>query len=261
MQQQLIASYIEGFLQRETMGPESAEELVGNLAQDVRRTAGRSRTDARSHHCSGARRRSARAACYRSRPPVARYAEVLGHELGMSEQELSDLVFAGLVHDVGKLVMPERLLMKQGPLTEDEYYIVKMHSVVSSEIVECVPKSANIAEIVRHHHERYDGSGYPDGLRGEQIPLASRVLAVADAYATMVEERPFASARSIEEAAHEIERGSGTQFDPYPGEIAIALCARRTGSNKFLEKRAVSDQLSVFSHEPGAQRPPLTTEY
>ncbi len=221
VQHQLIASYIEGFLQRETMGPESAEELVVTLRkmcaglQDdpepmreaiivLARAAEARELQATGHGHS-----------------VARYAEVLGHELGMSEQELSDLVFAGLVHDVGKLVMPERLLMKQGPLTEDEYYIVKMHSVVSSEIVECVPKSANIAEIVRHHHERYDGSGYPDGLRGEQIPLAARVLGLADAYATMVEDRPFASARSIEEAAREIERGSGTQFDPILARLLL----------------------------------------
>ncbi len=214
VQRQLISSYIEGFLQRETMGPESAEELVATLRkmcaglQDdpepmreaiivLSRAA-----EAREMHASG------------HGHSVARYAEVLGHELGMSEQELADLVFAGLVHDVGKLVMPERVLMKQGPLSEDEYYIVKMHAVVSAEIVECVPKSQNIADIVRHHHERYDGSGYPDGLRGEQIPLAARVLAISDAYATMVEERPFARARTTEQAAAEIERGSGTQFDP-----------------------------------------------
>ena len=116
----------------------------------------------------------------------------------MSEQELADLVFAGLVHDVGKLVMPERLLMKQGPLSEDEYYIVKMHSVVSAEIVECVPKSQNIADIVRHHHERYDGSGYPDGFRGEQIPLAARVLALCRCLRDHGRGAPVCPARTTE---------------------------------------------------------------
>ncbi|HLH05965.1 MAG TPA: diguanylate cyclase [Terriglobales bacterium] len=221
VQRQLIASYIEGFLKRETMGPESADELVATLRkmcaglQDdpepmreaiivLARAAEARELQATGHGHS-----------------VARYAEIIGQELGLSEQELADLMFAALVHDVGKLVMPERLLVKQGPLSEDEYYIIKMHAALSSEIVECVPKSGKVAEIVRHHHERYDGSGYPDGLHGEQIPLGARVLAVADAYASMIGDRPFSSGRTIEEAASEIERGSGTQFDPILARLLL----------------------------------------
>jgi HD-GYP domain-containing protein (c-di-GMP phosphodiesterase class II) len=145
---------------------------------------------------------------------VARYAEVMAGELGLSEPEIDDVTFAAVVHDVGKLVIPERLLLKPAALTEDEFSIVRMHSVLSAEIIACVPGSERIQEIVRHHHEWFDGSGYPDGLRGEQIPLASRILNVADAYASMLRDRPFALGKNAIDAAKELERNSGTQFDP-----------------------------------------------
>jgi HD-GYP domain-containing protein (c-di-GMP phosphodiesterase class II) len=214
VQRQLIASYIEGFLQRENMGPEAGEELVATLKkmctglQDdpepmkeaivvLARAA-----EAREGHNAG------------HGSAVAKYAELIARELGLPAEEITEVVFAAHVHDVGKLVIPERLLLKPSSLTDDEYHIVKMHSVLSAEMIACVPGSHSTQEIVRHHHERYDGKGYPDGLSGDEIPLASRILAVADAYASMIRDRAYAFGKSVTEATEDLERNSGTQFDP-----------------------------------------------
>lgn len=213
VRRQLIASYIEGFLQREHAGPESTDELIATVRKlcaglqddpDQMREAVSLLTraaEAREVHAAG------------HGHEVSRYAQAIGRQLRLSESELADLAFAGLVHDVGKLVIPEKTLCKPGPLTREEYYLLKMHASVSGEIVACIPGTNGIESIVRHHHERVDGSGYPDGLRGEEIPLAARILAVADAFASMTRERPFASPRSFEEAAAELQRNAGTQFD------------------------------------------------
>ncbi len=214
VQRQVIASYIEGFLQRENMGPEAGEELVATLKkmcaglQDdpepmkeaiiVLARAAESREGYNTGHGQA----------------VAKYADTIARELGMSAQEIADVIFAAMVHDVGKLVLPERLLTKPGPLTEEEFYVVRMHPVISAEIVACVPESHQIVEVVRHHHERYDGGGYPSKLRGDQIPLASRILSVADAYSSMIRDRSYAAGKTIAEAAEELERYSGIQFDP-----------------------------------------------
>ncbi|HET9697576.1 MAG TPA: diguanylate cyclase [Terriglobales bacterium] len=214
VQRQLVASYIEGFLQRENMGPEAGEELVTTLKkmcaglQDdpepmkeaiivLSRAA-----EAHEGHNAG------------HGTSVARYAEAMARELGVSSEDIADIVFAAQIHDVGKLIIPERLLGKPSSLTEDEYHIIKMHPVLSAEIVACVPGSERVQEIVRHHHERYDGRGYPDGLRAAEIPLASRILNVADAYTSMVTHRPFAEGKTVSEAVEELELHSGRQFDP-----------------------------------------------
>ena len=214
VQRQLIASYIEGFLQRENMGPEAGEELVMTLKkmceglQDdpgpmkeaivVLSRAAETREGHNVGHGSA----------------VAKYSEAIARELGLDAEEIIDITFAAMVHDVGKLVIPERLLLKPSQLTEDEHYIMRMHPTLSAEIVACIPGGDHLQEIVRHHHERYDGGGYPDGLRGERIPLASRILNVADAYASMIRDRAYAAGRTVAEAAEELERNSGTQFDP-----------------------------------------------
>ena len=124
------------------------------------------------------------------------------------------MTFCGVVHDVGKLVIPERMLSKPGHLTDDENYVVRMHAALSADILSSVPNSSKLQEIVRHHHEWYDGTGYPDGLKGEEIPLGARILMVADAYATMIRDLPYSPAKTMQEAAEELERGAGTQFDP-----------------------------------------------
>jgi HD-GYP domain-containing protein (c-di-GMP phosphodiesterase class II) len=147
----------------------------------------------------------------------------------MSEDELQDVTYAARVHDLGKLILPEKILCKPGPLTEDEFYLVKMHPLVGAEIASCIPDSERLQEIIKHHHERFDGAGYPDGLRGEQIPLGSRMLAVVDGYLTMMTDRPFAPRLSQAEAMAELERCSGTQFD---GMLVRLYLAQVRGKQK-----------------------------
>ena len=133
--------------------------------------------------------------------------------MGMPPDELADLVFAASVHDVGKIAVPEHILNKPGPLTEDEYRVVKTHVEVSGQILSVIPNGERLRLTVAHHHERFDGAGYPAGLRGEQIPLGARILGVAEAYVNMTVDRPYAATRSSEEALAEMERLSGSQFD------------------------------------------------
>jgi two-component system, cell cycle response regulator len=214
VQRQLIASYIEGFLQRETMGPEAGEELVATLQKmcaglqddpEPMKEAIIVLTRAAEAH-EGYNLGHSQA--------VTRYAEFIAREMGLDEHAIKDVVFAAQVHDVGKLVIPERVLSKPANLTDEELGVIRMHPVLSADIIACVPGSQYIQEVVRHHHERYDGSGYPDGLHGEEIPLASRILSIADAYASMVRDRPYADGKTNSEAAAELERNAGTQFDP-----------------------------------------------
>ena len=144
---------------------------------------------------------------------VARYAEVIARALGLSSEETAELVYAARVHDVGKIFVSERVLNKPGPLTDDEFQQVKMHAHVGAEIVGTIPHSDMMREAIEHHHQRFDGSGYPDGLRGEEIPLWARIIGLTDAYANMVTEQSFAAARTPEQALDELSKMSGTRFD------------------------------------------------
>src|SRR5438132_871558 len=128
-------------------------------------------------------------------------------------EDVADLVYAARVHDVGKIFVPERTLNKSGPLTDDEFYILKMHSRVGGEILATIPGSENIQKAVEHHHEAFDGAGYPARLRGEEIPLWARIIAIADAYVNMTTDRSFATAKTSEQALNELEKLSGTRYD------------------------------------------------
>jgi diguanylate cyclase (GGDEF)-like protein len=211
-QRQMVTAYVEGYLQREHAGPGSVDELVNTIRKmcgtvqsrqalmDVVLTLSRA-SESRELQGEG------------HGETVAQYLEPLACSLGMAPEDVDELTYAARVHDVGKLVVSENILGKPGPLTQDEYHIVKMHPAVGAEIVACIPESEALQEIVRHHHEWLSGGGYPDGLRGEDISLAARVLHVVDAYVNMTTDRPFAPARTAHEAMAELERNSGTQFD------------------------------------------------
>ena len=148
---------------------------------------------------------------------VARYTEVIARALGLSSEDTADLVYAARVHDVGKIFVSERILNKPGPLGEDEFQQVKMHAHVGAEIVGTIPHCPMMREAIEHHHQRFDGTGYPDGLRGEQIPLWARIIALTDAYANMVTEqsvrrRPHAGTGArgtIEDERHALRRHAG----------------------------------------------------
>jgi len=137
---------------------------------------------------------------------MVQYAVQLGHSLGFEEQELEELQIACLLHDVGKVAVPHGILMKPGPLNEDELEIVKRHPITGENICAPVKLLRSILPLIRHHHERVDGSGYPDGLCGEHIPMRARVLQIADIYDALITERPYRVALSSREALEILDR-------------------------------------------------------
>ena len=217
LQRQQISAFIEGFLQREHNGPEHLDELLTTLKKLCIREDGEE--DFNTQVLREAIEALARAAELRELNGtghgelVSRYAQLIARALGFSPEDLDDLVYAARIHDAGKIFVPNRILNKSGPLTEDEFYMVKLHAHVGAEIVATIPGSEKLRDAVEHHHEAFDGSGYPDKLRGEQIPLWGRILAIADAYVNMTTERSFAGAKSSEQALAELEQLSGIRYD------------------------------------------------
>src|SRR5271165_2105773 len=217
-QRQQISAYIEGFLQRERTGPEQLEELTSTLHK-LCGGEHEQEEDCNVPLLKEAIESLSRAAESRELQTaghgdlVARYTEVIARGLGLSPEETADLVYAARVHDVGKIFVSEHVLNKPGPLGEDEFLQVRMHAHVGAEIVGIIPHGQRMREAIEHHHQRFDGSGYPDGLRGEEIPLWARIIGLTDAYANMVTEQSFASARTPEQALDELSKMSGTRFD------------------------------------------------
>lgn len=153
---------------------------------------------------------------------VADYARAIGYRLGMRD-ELQMLEQAGLLHDIGKVGVPDHVLLKPTNLTDEEYETVKRHAADGASIVGTVPSLAGVVDVIRHHHERWDGAGYPDALAGDVIPLASRILAVADAFDAMTTDRPYRAALDISLARAALLEGRGTQFDPAACDALVAL--------------------------------------
>lgn len=147
----------------------------------------------------------------------------IGRTLGLEERELRVLARAAELHDLGKLAIPDGILSKPGPLDEQEWEFVRQHPLVGERILRGSPALQEVASIVRSTHEHWDGSGYPDGLAGEQIPLAARIVGACDAFAAMASRRPYRTALAPEAALAELERRAGTQFDPTVVRILAAL--------------------------------------
>jgi HD-GYP domain-containing protein (c-di-GMP phosphodiesterase class II) len=145
---------------------------------------------------------------------VAAYGMELARACGLRIEDSPQIEFGFLLHDVGKVAVPDAILFKSSSLTEEEYTLVRRHPVIGTEILRDVDFLGEGKLVVRHHHERWDGQGYPDGLRGEAIPLAARVFAVADALDALTTDRPYRPASSFVVARKEVCRSSGTQFDP-----------------------------------------------
>jgi len=135
-------------------------------------------------------------------------------ELGLRDEDITAAHFASLLHDIGKLVVPDEILRKPGRLTEDEAERMHRHPVDGANMLTQVPSLSRALPGVLHHHEHFDGSGYPDGLAGEDIPIIARILLVPDAFDTMTTDRPYRPRISADAAISELERHSGTQFDP-----------------------------------------------
>jgi len=163
--------------------------------------------------------------------------------MGVPELEQTTIRIGGYLHDVGKIAIADRILLKPGPLTAEEYDEMKRHTVIGDAIVSTHEAMIGIAQIVRHHHERYDGRGYPDGLAGDAVPLGARIIAVADALSAMTNDRPYRKAIPLEPAWEEILRHSGSQFDPEIVEIFGTMVEHdllpRGGMVAFSEGRPV----------------------
>ncbi len=154
---------------------------------------------------------------------VSQYCELIAKAMGLSEKEVYDVKTAGILHDVGKIMVPAELLKKQGKLTDEEFEVIKRHPETGYQILRSVDEYSALAKSVLHHHERWDGKGYPEGLEEEKIPLISRIIFVADAYEAMTAERPYQKAKSKEEAIKELEQCAGTQFDPYIVKVFVSI--------------------------------------
>ena len=167
--------------------------------------------DAKDHYTSG----------HSSR--VALYSMEIAKRLGMSQQEQEDIFAMGLLHDIGKIGISEAIINKTSRLTDEEYMEIRKHPVIGHDILKSITQLPGLALGARWHHERFDGRGYPDGLKGEEIPLEARIIGVADAYDAMTSNRAYSNIRPQETVRAEIIRCRGTQFDPHIADVMVAL--------------------------------------
>lgn len=181
---------------------ELIEQMVAALADSV---------DAKDHYTSGHSFR------------VARYADLIAKEVGLDDQQLEQLYFMAVLHDVGKIGIPDGIINKDGKLTEEEYYIIKQHPVIGGRMLEKIAAIPGLYLCAKYHHERYDGTGYPEGLKGEDIPLEARIVGIADAYDAMSSTRSYRNVMPQEKIREQLVRGKGTQFDPDLLDIMLRL--------------------------------------
>lgn len=158
---------------------------------------------------------------------VTRYSVLIAKKLGLPAESIDLIRNAGLLHDIGKIGIPDAILMKPFPLTRKEYHIIQQHTVLGSDILKKAHSLKHLAPIVRHHHERYDGTGYPDRLKGQDIPVEARIIALADAVEAMASDRPYRKALSYINIEKELVRNSGTQFDPMIIETMLQILQER----------------------------------
>ena len=154
---------------------------------------------------------------------VAKYSAMLAERMGLSASEISEITNMALLHDIGKIGVPDQIINKPSKLTPDEYNIIKSHPVIGYEILSEMPEMKDIGIGAKWHHERYDGKGYPNGLKGEEIPLAARIIGVADAYDAMTSNRSYRQYLPQDAVKQELEKGRGSQFDPEVAGIMLDI--------------------------------------
>lgn len=168
---------------------------------------------------------------------VAVISRMIAHEAGMTDEDCEQVYFAALLHDVGKIGVPDEVINKTGALTDEEFELIKIHPVLGYQILSSIKQSPYLSVGARYHHERYDGKGYPDGLKGNQIPQIARIIAVADAFDAMTSTRSYRGALSMEAVRREIVNGLGTQFDYEYAAIMLRL----------IDTGAIAQQLAEHS--------------
>jgi len=142
------------------------------------------------------------------------WAEMVARKLGCNEKDIEAICWAALLHDIGKIGIPDEILHKPSHLNQEEWDTMKKHPEIGANIVSNIKKLKTAIPLIRHHHEHYDGNGYPSGLMGDQIPLGARILSVVDAYGAMIDRRVYRPPRNPEDAVTELQKKSGLQFDP-----------------------------------------------
>ncbi len=226
-QRQQILTYVETFGSREHTSVDDADELANNLrrlcAPLSQEHAAEAVREALKHLAHVVEMREAGNATHGEE--VATYAEIIGRRLGMDEAAIDELRFAALVHDIGKIVVPAKILNRPSVLEADEFRVVANHAAIGARIVGAIPGQHRLQDWLRHHHERVDGSGYPDQLRGDSIPLGARIISVADAFVIMTTELPFSSAKSPAEALRDMEKSSNL----YDAKLVATLAAHVRG--------------------------------
>ncbi len=188
---------------------------------------------------------------------VRAHAAGVGRRLGMAPAELEDLEYAAILHDIGKLAVPESILAKPSALSSEEFQLMSTHASMGAEILRTARLSSGVAAMVRHHHERYDGSGYPDGLVGMEIPLGARILAAVDTFDALTSERPHRRGVTAREAIDYLEHSAGTLFDP---RVVRALVEGHAESEEALraEERGRSAESAAVERAGDAARLPQT---
>jgi len=195
---QILARIVAAEIERDLLEAERRRVAAQAVAAEALLTAVEARDGYVSVHCRA----------------VVAHAGATARVLELSAPECYDVEQVALLHDVGKLAVPDAILGKRGPLERDEWALMHEHPVLSERIVAAIPALAHLAPAVRSEHESFDGTGYPDGLAGQHIPIASRIVLVCDAYDAMTTDRPYRRAMSHDVAVEELLRGAGTQFDP-----------------------------------------------
>jgi HD-GYP domain-containing protein (c-di-GMP phosphodiesterase class II) len=212
-------------LRRDARFLEVLARLIGDTVAEAERAAGARRTELAAGNVQALLVALGARDGYTEQhsQSVVDLALAVGRRLGLDDEELEDLEYAALLHDIGKLGIADATLRKTGPLDADEWREMRRHPEIGEGIVRSMPSLAHLAPIIRAEHERWDGAGYPDGLSGRRIPRAARIVLACDAYHAMISDRPYRLALGRHEALAELERNAGTQFCPQTAPVVVAV--------------------------------------